>query len=127
MKTAITNYYLLPMELALNAMARGYVPLVVVQVQVRHDLYQSFNAPAVAQHTVHLIPGKVRRGYSGGTAALRRARFQAAFVAWSWFRQNGVVLSRPPVPRRGITPAVGRLKVYESIVTKNNHEFVEKK
>jgi len=23
-------------------------------------------------------------------------RFQAFFVAWSWFRQNGVVLSRPP-------------------------------
>src|SRR5574341_1161198 len=24
------------------------------------------------------------------------ARFQAGFVAWSWFRQNGVLSSRPP-------------------------------
>ena len=24
------------------------------------------------------------------------ARFQVFFVAWSWFRQNGVVSSRPP-------------------------------
>jgi hypothetical protein len=23
------------------------------------------------------------------------ARFQAVFVAWSWFRQNGATLSRP--------------------------------
>jgi len=43
--------------------------------------------------------------------AMRResARFQAVFVASSWFRQNGVLSSRPPVPCRGITPAVRRL------------------
>ena len=28
--------------------------------------------------------------------ALRSARFQAVRVAWIWFRQNGVVSSRPP-------------------------------
>jgi hypothetical protein len=31
------------------------------------------------------------------------ARFQAVCVALSWFRQNGVVSSRPPVPWQ-ITP-----------------------
>ena len=43
--------------------------------------------------------------------AMRResARFQSVFVASSWFRQNGVLSSRPPVPCRGITPAVRRL------------------
>jgi hypothetical protein len=24
------------------------------------------------------------------------ARFQAGFLAWSWFHQNGVISSRPP-------------------------------
>ena len=33
---------------------------------------------------------------------LRRVRvFWAVFVAWSWFRQSGVILSHPPVPRKG--------------------------
>ena len=36
------------------------------------------------------------RGYSDGT--LRSARFQAVCVASSWFRQNGVISSRPPAP-----------------------------
>ena len=35
--------------------------------------------------------------YSGGTAASQCARFQAACVAWSGFRQSGVVPSRPVV------------------------------
>src|SRR5215211_2370340 len=54
----------------------------------------------------------------------RPAGSQTVFVSWSWFRQNGVASSHPVVepvethqpssgcyaiPRRGITPAVGRL------------------
>ena len=38
----------------------------------------------------------------------QRARSYAFFVARGWFRQSGVTSSRPPVPRRGITRAVGR-------------------
>jgi len=53
---------------------------------------------------VHPIPGKERRGHGGGCEACRpwgrRARFQAVCVAWSWFRQSGVVSSRPPAVRR---------------------------
>jgi hypothetical protein len=54
---------------------------------------------------VHLIPGKKRVDHGGRTAASLRARFQVVFVAWSWFRQNGVILSRyaSAIPRRSIT------------------------
>ena len=40
---------------------------------------------------------------SGGSRPTQRApdwwesaRFQALYVAWSWFRQNGVISSHPP-------------------------------
>jgi hypothetical protein len=43
----------------------------------------------------------------GGAANLGYApRFQALCVPSSWFRQNGVISSHPPVLRRGITQAV---------------------
>src|SRR5215208_1277250 len=38
---------------------------------------------------------------TGGTAAPQRARFQAVCAASSWFRQNSVVSSHPPVPLKG--------------------------
>jgi hypothetical protein len=43
------------------------------------------------------------------------ARFQAFRVASSWFRQSGVVSSRPPVPRRGITQTVIPLSNFKQI------------
>lgn len=38
------------------------------------------------------------------------ARFQAVFVAWSWFRQNGVVSSRPPAGNASRWAAMPRNK-----------------
>ncbi len=62
-------------------------------------------APQRGIYDVHPMSPR-RHGDAGGTAASQRARFQTVSVAGSWFRQSGVISSRPPVPRRGITLTV---------------------
>src|SRR6266511_5635662 len=43
------------------------------------------------------FPERERSSFSGGAPDWwESARFQAFFVAWSWFRQAGVTSSRPP-------------------------------
>jgi hypothetical protein len=58
---------------------------------------------SAGESCVHRVK-PTKRAADGGYAP----RFQVVFVPQSWFRQNGVILSRPPVPLRGITEAVGR-------------------
>src|SRR5687767_10564628 len=50
-------------------------------------------APEAAQQCVHLTPGR-----APGLVWWESARFQTVFVARSWFRQRGVISSRPPAP-----------------------------
>src|SRR6266498_4429158 len=49
-----------------------------------------------AQHSVHPTLRQAQGPLVGVCA------FSGVCVAWSWFRQNGVISSHPPVPRRGI-------------------------
>jgi hypothetical protein len=49
------------------------------------------------QHSVHPIPGKVRRGHGGGTAASLRAHALRAVRQFAWLEGGSVkvALSRP--------------------------------
>jgi hypothetical protein len=56
------------------------------------------------------ISGKERRSQVLGLPPVgQRARFQAVCVAWSWFRQRGVLSSHP----KRVTRALGRLKMID--------------
>ena len=62
---------------------------------------------------VHPNPGNPGNEQSGagcaGVMMVRLAAFSGSFLGSSQFRQIGLISSHPPVPLRGITPAVGRL------------------
>ena len=62
--------------------------------QVREYLYQQF--PIRGQESFKMLQSVVSCPTQRAPDWWESPRFQALCVAWSWFRQNGVVSSHPP-------------------------------